>query len=151
MTSRILVPLDGSETSEVALDEAVRQAKTFDLPVHIVRVVDTQMLEQVGGSAAAFNYTMLGEMFEQESADARAYVEQVAGTLRSERLTVTHEVLIGPITRGIVDETRPGDMIVMGSHGRTGFRRWMLGSIAEEVMRHAEVTVLLVKRPYTGA
>lgn len=147
MTTRILLPLDGSETSEAALDEAIRQAKAFDLPIHIVRVVDTHMLEQVGGSAAAFNYTMLGEMFEQESADAKTYVEQVSGTIESEGLTVTHDVLVGPIARSIIDEITEGDMIVMGSHGRSGIKRWVLGSIAEDVLRHAQVPVLLVKWP----
>lgn len=145
MHKRILLPLDGSQTSEAALDEAIRQARAFSLPVHAVRVVDTHMLEQVGGSASAFNYSMLGELFEQESADAKSYLEEIAGRLTSEGLTVTHEVLVGSIARSILDEAEDGDLIVMGSHGRSGIKRWVLGSIAEEVLRHADVPVLMVK------
>ncbi|HEV2129218.1 MAG TPA: universal stress protein [Thermomicrobiales bacterium] len=148
MTSRILIPLDGSRTSEAALDEAIRQATAFDLPVHLVRVVDTHVLEQVGGSAAAFNYTVLGEMFEQESAEAGSYLDEITKRLEGEGLTATREVLIGPIARSILDEVESGDMIVMGSHGRSGIRRWVLGSIAEDVLRDAYVPVLLVKHPH---
>lgn len=147
MHSRIVVPLDGSEISEHALPEAISQAKAFNLPIHLVRVVDTHVLEQVGGSAAAFNYTMLGEMFEQESADAQTYLDEVQKRLEAEGLTITQDVKVGPIARTILDEIQPGDFIVIGSHGRSGLRRWVLGSVAEELLRHANVPVLMVKAP----
>jgi nucleotide-binding universal stress UspA family protein len=105
------------------------------------------VLEQVGGSAAAFNYTMLGEMFEQESADAQTYLDEVQKRLEAEGLTITQDVKVGPIARTILDEIQPGDFIVMGSHGRSGLRRWVLGSVAEELLRHANVPVLMVKAP----
>jgi nucleotide-binding universal stress UspA family protein len=149
MHTRIVVPLDGSPVSEQALDEAVAQAKAFDLPIHLLRVVDTHVLEQVGGSAAAFNYTMLGEMFELESRDAQTYLDEMTGRLAAEGLTVTQDVRVGPVARSIVDELRDGDMVVMGSHGRSGFKRWVLGSIAEEVLRHANVPVLMVRAAET--
>jgi nucleotide-binding universal stress UspA family protein len=145
MTTRIVVPLDGSEVSEAALPEAIRQARAFDLPLHLVRVVDTRVLEQVGGSAAAFNYSMLGEMFSQESEDSQRYVAEAKQRLEGEGLTITTDVRVGPIAQGILDAVQPGDMIVMGSHGRSGLKRWMLGSVAEEVLRHSPVPVLMVK------
>lgn len=148
MYTRIVVPLDGSEVSEAALPEAVRQAKAFDLPLHLLRVVDTRVLEQVGGSAAAFNYAMLGEMFSEESDDAQRYLADVKRRLEAEGLIVTTDVRVGPIAQGIVETLKPGDMIVMGSHGRSGLRRWMLGSVAEEVLRHATVPVLMVKHAH---
>lgn len=142
---RIVVPLDGSEVAESALAEATAQAKAFDLPIHLVRVVDTHVLEQVGGSAAAFNYTMLGEMFEAESDDARNYLNDLEKRLQGEGFTVTHDIRVGPVARSVLDVIDDGDLIVMGSHGRTGIRRWVLGSIAEEVLRHSPVPVLMVK------
>ncbi len=147
MYTRIVVPLDGSETSELALPEAIRQARAFDLPLHIIRVVDTHVLEQVGGSAAAFDYSMMGELFEQESEDARTYLEDTRQRLEGDGLTVTADTQVGPIARGILASLEAGDFVVMGSHGRTGFRRWVLGSVAEEVLRHAHVPVLMVKAP----
>lgn len=145
MRKRIVVPLDGSEVAEAALAEAIDQAKAFELPIHLVRVVDTNVLEQVGGSAAAFNYTMLGEMFEAESDDAATYLDSMTKRLEGEGFTVSHDVRVGPIARSILDVIDDGDLIVMGSHGRTGIRRWVLGSIAEEVLRHSPVPVLMVK------
>ena len=145
MRKRIVVPLDGSEVAEAALAEATDQAKAFELPIHLVRVVDTNVLEQVGGSAAAFNYTMLGEMFEAESDDAATYLDSMTKRLEGEGLSVSHDVRVGPIARSILDVIDDGDLIVMGSHGRTGIRRWVLGSIAEEVLRHSPVPVLMVK------
>lgn len=148
MITRIVVPLDGSEVSEAALPEAIRQAKAFDLPVHVVRVVDSRALEQVGGSAAAFNYSMLGEMFSQESEESQKYVAATQERLEGEGLKVTGDVRIGPVAQGILETVEPGDMIVMGSHGRSGLKRWVLGSIAEEVLRHSPVPVLMVKLPH---
>jgi nucleotide-binding universal stress UspA family protein len=151
MTTRIVVPLDGSEVSEAALPEAIRQAKAFDLPLHLVRVVDTRVLEQVGGSAAAFNYSMLGEMFSEESDDSHQYLADAKGRLEGGGLTVTSDVRVGPIAQGILEAIEPGDMIVMGSHGRSGIKRWVLGSVAEEVLRHATVPVLMVKLTHDTA
>jgi nucleotide-binding universal stress UspA family protein len=151
MTTRIVIPLDGSDVSEAALPEATRQARAFDLPIHIVRVVDTRVLEQVGGSAAAFNYSMLGEMFADESDDAQRYIDETRTRLEGEGLTVTSDVRVGPVAQAILEEVQPGDMIVMGSHGRSGLRRWMLGSVAEEVLRHATVPVLMVKLAHDGS
>lgn len=151
MTTRIVVPLDGSEVSESALPEAIRQARAFDIPLHLVRVVDTRVLEQVGGSAAAFNYSMLGEMFAEESNDSQRYLAEAKQRLEGEGLTVTTDVRVGPVAQGVLDAVEPGDMIVMGSHGRSGLKRWMLGSVAEEVLRHSTVPVLMVNLAHDGA
>jgi nucleotide-binding universal stress UspA family protein len=142
---RIVVPLDGSELSERALPDATSQAKAFALPIHLIRVVDTHVLEQVGGSAAAFNYTMLGEMFEQETRDAEAYLAEMTRRLENDGFTVTSDVRVGPVARSILDAIQEGDMIVLASHGRSGIKRWVLGSVAEELLRHADVPVLMVK------
>lgn len=142
-----MLPLDGSEISELAVEEAISQAKAFNLPVHLIRVVDTQVLEQVSGSASAFNYTMLGELFEEESRDAHSYLEQLATRIEEEGISVTWQVRVGPVARTIAEQIIDGDLVVMGSHGRSGLKRWVLGSVAEDVLRHASVPVLMVKQP----
>jgi nucleotide-binding universal stress UspA family protein len=48
----------------------------------------------------------------------------------------------------VISTTQEGDLIVMASHGRTGVRRWFLGSVAEEVLRQASVPVLLIRKPH---
>ena len=149
MHTRIILPLDGSATSEAALPAAIEQAKAFKIPVHILRVVDTQVLEQASGSAAAFNYSMIGEMFEEESNDAKSYVEDMVKRLKAEGIEATYDVRVGPVASTILDVVKEGDMIVMGSHGRSGLKRWVVGSIAEDVIRKSDVPVLLVRRQQT--
>lgn len=151
MHQRIVLPLDGSETSELAIEEAVAQADAFNLPLHLVRVVDTNVFDQVGGSAAAFNYSMLGEMFEEESRDAQRYLGEVTERFEAQGITVTQDVRVGPIARSILDVVAEGDLIIMGSHGRSGIQRWVLGSVAEEVLRHASVPILMVKNPHPAS
>lgn len=148
MYSRIVIPLDGSELSETALETAIEFSRRFDAPLHVMRVVDSQSLEQLGGSAVSFNYSGLADILEAETDDAKEYIASLVSRLESDGLTVTHDVRIGPVARGILSELQGGDLVVMASHGRTGIRRWVLGSVAEEVMRHADVPVLLVKLPH---
>jgi nucleotide-binding universal stress UspA family protein len=71
--------------------------------------------------------------------------------LEGEGFTVTSDVRVGPVAQAILDDVQEGDLIVMGSHGRSGLRRWVLGSVAEEVLRHAKVPVLMVKMPHTDS
>jgi nucleotide-binding universal stress UspA family protein len=57
-------------------------------------------------------------------------------------------VLRGYAAAAIISATQEGDLIVMASHGRTGVRRWFLGSVAEEVLRQSTVPVLLIRQPH---
>ena len=148
MYTRIVVPLDGSDLAETALDTATTFAKTFDASIHVIQVIDTQSMEQMSGSAMGFNYSMLANVFESETEDAHAYISSLVSRLEGEGHTVTSDVRVGPIARTILSQLRDGDIVVMASHGRTGIRRWVLGSVAEEITRHAEVPVLLVKQPH---
>lgn len=141
--SRIVVPLDGSELAEEALGQAQELAKNVGSPIHLVRVVDTYRAQALPASGMAIDYSMLAELAEEEIEDAKAYMKGQVEKLRGDGLSVTGEVLHGPIAQQIVDSTQPGDIIVMSSHGRTGIKRWFLGSVAEEVMRRATCPVLL--------
>jgi nucleotide-binding universal stress UspA family protein len=71
-------------------------------------------------------------------------LEAVATVIREEGLTTSSQVLTGPIAPAISDQVQPGDIVVMTSHGRSGVRRWLLGSVAEYLVRHADAPVLLV-------
>lgn len=143
MYDRIVVPLDGSELAEQALGQARVLATQLDIPLHLIRVVDTYRTQSLPATGMALDYSMLSELAEEEIEDAKAYLEKKVGTLNDEGLKVTGDVLHGPIARQIVAAADKGDVIVMSSHGRTGIKRWFLGSVAEEVMRHAQCPVLL--------
>lgn len=143
MYTRIVVPLDGSDLAEEALVQARDLAQRLSIPLHIVRVVDTYRTQAVPATGMALDYSMLAELAEEEQEDARAYIKNEIAKLSDEGLSVTGEVLHGPIAQRIVDSANPDDVIVMSSHGRTGIKRWFLGSVAEEVMRRAHCPVLL--------
>lgn len=140
---RIIVPLDGSPLAEEALDQAMELAKRVDIPIHLVRVVDTYRTQAVPATGMALDYSLLAELAEEELEDARSYMKEQTDKLTAEGLTATGEVLHGPIAQQIVDAANEEDIIVMSSHGRTGIKRWFLGSVAEEVMRRAKCPVLL--------
>lgn len=145
MYRQIVVPLDGSKLAEEALEEAKKMAKASSTPLKLIRVVDTYRTQSLPATGMALDYSMLSELAEEEIEDAKNYLQGVVSATRNEGFEVTGDVLHGPIARQICSVAETDDLIVMSSHGRTGIKRWFLGSVAEEVMRNAECPVLLHK------
>lgn len=145
MYRRIIVPLDGSDLAGEALVHARELAQRLSVPLHLVRVVDAYVLNRIGATGLAFDYGAVTELVEEEDQDATAFMDQQVAALRNEGLDVTGAVVHGPVASSIVASAEGDDLIVMASHGRTGIRRWFLGSVAEEVLRQANVPVLLVR------
>ena len=143
MYKQIVVPLDGSELAEEALNQAKNLSKSSGSPLKLVRVVDTYRTQSLPATGMALDYAMLSELAEEEIEDAKKYLTDKVEALRNEGFEVSGDVLHGPIARQIVSVADENDIIVMSSHGRTGIKRWFLGSVAEEVMRNAECPVLL--------
>ena len=145
MYSRIVVPLDGSKVAEEALVQAKELARLLQVPLHLVRVADAHTLERVAGTGIGLDYVAIGALLEEEVTDAKTYIADRQKELRDEGLTVSSAIMTGPVSRSIVDSLETGDLLVMTSHGRTGVSRWFLGSVAEDVIRHATVPVLLTR------
>jgi nucleotide-binding universal stress UspA family protein len=152
MFTRVLVPLDGSDLAERALDPAVGLARLTGASLHLLRVVDVARLDGRGLAGAALEYAYPAALLDTEATDAGAYVDQVRGRLAARGLEnrVEVEVRHGVAPREIAARARPGDLIVMATHGRGGVARWFLGSVAEEVVRRAAVPVLLVRAQPTA-
>jgi nucleotide-binding universal stress UspA family protein len=144
MFERIVVALDGSAGGERALAPAEELARRLHAPLHLVRVADATWL-RFGANEAALEYAALGGALDDEETAAREYLEALAGRLAGHGFSVTAEVRRGFAGRELIAATRPGDLLVMASHGRTGPARLLLGSVAEEVTRKATVPVLLVR------
>ena len=144
MFERIVVALDGSPVGEKALAPAEELARRLGAPLHLVRVADATWL-RFGANEAALEYAALGGELAEEEAAARAYLEGLTGRLAGQGFSVTSEVRRGFAGPELVAATRPGDVLVMASHGRTGPARLLLGSVAEEVTRKATAPVLLVR------
>jgi nucleotide-binding universal stress UspA family protein len=145
MYQRIVVPLDGSELAEKALPEAEQMARLTGGTVHLVRVVDLVQLPWYDNFATAIDYGTVQAAISGDENAAATYLREVSARLTEAGITTSVETCRGLVPREIVAATKPGDLIVMASHGRSGVTRWLLGSVAEEVLRHASVPVLLVR------
>ena len=139
MYERILVPIDGSETAAAAADHAIELARAFDAEIHPVYVVETN----VGPTTGLVDVL---EALEEAGEEAVEAVRERAAEAGIDR--VDGGVLRGTPHRAILDyaDAHDVDLIVMGTHGRTGLDRYLLGSIAERVVRLADVPVLTVRR-----
>ncbi len=146
MYQRILVPIDGSPTSRQGLDEAIRLAACTHGRLLLLHAVDDMTVAMALEPSVAYVddwYDLLKEGGARLLADARA----VAISAGIEVDTVLSESYAQPTADGIVAEaTRwKADLIVIGTHGRRGIGRVLLGSTAEAVVRSSPVPVLLIR------
>ena len=142
---RLVVPLDGSPLAEEALPPAETLAKRLGVPIHLITVIDIMRLIPVEvGPVVAFDAAVYEETLSQLDAGAAALLDDVSERLKREGLCSSSAVAHGSPYSTIADAVHDGDLIVMTSHGRSGVRRWLLGSVAEKLVREAPVPVVLV-------
>jgi nucleotide-binding universal stress UspA family protein len=144
MYTRIVVPLDGSVLAEVALPHAEELSRMTGAPLHLVRIADV-VTGRPYGSYLAVEAAGFAEALEVEELEGQAYLSMLKVRLEQAGFAPTTELRRGPASHEITQIAMPGDVIVMATHGRGGLRRWLLGSVAEEVVRHALVPVLLIR------
>jgi nucleotide-binding universal stress UspA family protein len=149
MYKRILVPVDGSSTSLRGLDEAIRLAKTSQASLHLVHVVNEFIID--AGYAGLVTPQLIDSMREggkRVLADAEAVVRRHDVVFDS----ALEETIGGRAADCIVAQAKHwrADLIVMGTHGRHGLRRLVMGSDAELVLRFSPVPVLMVRDAAEG-
>ena len=143
---RILVPVDGSATSKAGLREAISLAKGQGAQLKLVHVADQHYIALMGLESSG----AIGEMMESTKRAGRGILRsaeaaaQKAGVKAS---TVLVETVTGPAADPIVKQAKKwrADLIVLGTHGRRGVRRLLMGSDAEQIVRYAPVPVMLVR------
>lgn len=147
MYERILVAVDGSETSQRALSEAVALATVHRAQVRIVHVVDIASLYL--GEAYYAGTDRLEAVLSEAGNRILAAAETTAkrAGLPTESRLIETEALDGRVADMIVREAKawPAALIVVGTHGRRGLSHLFLGSVAEGVMRTAPAPVLLIR------
>ncbi|RYX97786.1 MAG: universal stress protein [Comamonadaceae bacterium] len=146
MFKNILVPVDGSSTAHQAIEKAVAMAQAFQGNVALVYVIDPYAFTGVGTDFAYGQAEYLAAAT-AEGNDAIASARQV---FASKGIPVTSSVVEGhAVYKGILDTaTSTGaDLIVMGSHGRKGLEKLVLGSVASQVLSNAHLPVLIVREP----
>lgn len=140
----ILVPLDGSELAERSIELAARLAVLGDARVSLLRVVIPQLAIMTPSAVMQFNI----ELLQQRESEARSYLARVAGQLGPAVRSVETSVVVSENpAREILEWAREHgvELIAMSTHGRSGVRRFMLGSVADKVVRGAQVPVLLTR------
>ncbi|WP_276256199.1 universal stress protein [Halomontanus rarus] len=135
----ILLPTDGSDGAAVAVDWGISLAIAFDAMLHAVTSVDTS---RYMGDPHLDPGAILAEL----EAVGEEALEAVRRRARDEGVSVTGSVAKGPAARVIADyaEDNESDLIVMGTHGRSGFERQFLGSVTENVVRTVRTPVVCV-------
>jgi nucleotide-binding universal stress UspA family protein len=133
MIKTILVPLDGSALAEEALPQAERLARATESTIVVLQVVR-------GG-------VMTPPAQQQAIAEATQYLQAIATNLTKRGCPARTDVFVGQSVEGILlaAATHRAEVIVMSTHGLTGLRHAVLGSVAEDVVRGASVPVLLVQ------
>lgn len=141
--TRLVVPLDGSVPSAQALPAATTLAADLGIPVHLVRVLDDALWSPLqAGVLAASPYAQSRETVQRRTAVELA---ELAEELHRQNLTATTEVLMGRPAVALLDTIRHDDLVVMTTHGWGGVRRWLLGSVADKLVRAGAAPVLLVR------
>ena len=139
---KILVPLDGSEFAERALDPALAIAAPMEAELVLFRVA--QPIPRT--KALADMPDVYDDIVAAAYREAEVYLQGVQERLGYPRLTVEHRDGEEGIARQIMDlDADSGvDLVVMSSHGRTGVRRWMYGSVAEKILHGCPCATLIV-------
>lgn len=136
MYERVLFPTDGSDAASAAAEHALELAETLDVPVHVLHVVDVTPGHASDAYAGVAMETLLTEG--EEHVDAVRERAERAG------VDVSTEVTEGTPAQTIVQTAQQGDVVVMGTHGRTGLDRYLVGSTTENVVRTADVPVVTI-------
>lgn len=142
----VFVPLDGSGLAEKALPHARALAKAAPVEIHLVRAYQLPAeAHMVADGVIAQGAAQYREELRRE---AQAYLDgKVAGLCAEGLERVSATVVEGDAAGEIIDFARrtPNNLVIMSSHGRSGIRRWVLGSVAEKVVQYSQDPVLLVR------
>jgi len=141
MYSEILVPTDGGPASEAAIEHAIDLADRYDARLHALYVVDGAAYSTLEAGAE-----IVVEALEAEGEEA---TERVADAAADAGVECVGSVTSGTAYQSIRDYVGEHDIdvVVMGTHGRKGLDRYLLGSVTERVVRTSDVPVLTVRQP----
>ncbi|MEO6016330.1 MAG: universal stress protein [Polaromonas sp.] len=144
MFQHILVPVDGSSASGQAIDRAIAIAGAFQSTVTVIYVIDPYAFTGVGTD---FSYGQ-AEYLSAATAEGQQAIDAAKQAFAAHGINVTGSVVEGhAIYRGILEtaESISADLVVMGSHGRHGLEKLVLGSVTAQVLSHAHLPVLVVR------
>lgn len=139
---KILLAIDDSKFSEAATQALIARHKVQGLEVRVLHAIEPPTPLMAPEITAYVPPTESAE-------EAKALVAKAAGELRSAGVNVTTTIAQGDPKSKILDDAKAwgADLIVLGSHGRKGLDRFLIGSVSEAVLRHADCSVEIVRLP----
>jgi nucleotide-binding universal stress UspA family protein len=145
MFKTVLVPLDGSEQAEQALPLASRIARHSGGSLLLLRVIE--VANDVRIFTTEFSALVPDGTMEPDLRDATTYLAHIVTTPEMRDLKLSIGIVSGKAANCILDvaQEQKAGLIIMRSHGYTGAKRWMMGSVAQKVARHSPVPVLIVR------
>jgi nucleotide-binding universal stress UspA family protein len=140
----VLVPLDGSEFAEYALEAGLEVLGDRKPHIHLLRVVE--VVSWYGGPYSGMDYYGLDPYIDVSRDAATKYLNTVSERLEDRGYRVSSEVRVGLVADQVeaVAESREVDLMIMATHGRTGVGRLIFGSVAERTLRQSPVPLMLV-------
>jgi len=144
MYEKVLLPVDGSEVSNHAAEEGFKLARILGSEITLLYVIDMAITTMPEAELGLANYEVLRNSFKEQG-------DKVLGTLaasgKAKGVKVVTVIAEGDVHDEIIKhaEQRKSDLIIMGTHGRRGLNRLLLGSVAESVARRAHCPVLLIR------
>lgn len=142
--SKIVVPLDGSPFAEHILSHLRRLATPANTELVLIQVLEAWRYAL--GSADFSMPNLLTQLRES----AETYLDQLRQPLEGQGYMVSTQIVMGEAAQSILDVAEAADLIAMTTHGRAGFVRWALGSVAERVLQRSVCPVLLVREPISA-
>jgi len=145
MYQEIIVPLDGSELAEKAIPYAAELARKFGSRITLLSIIEPVVVYSQPGVVGPV--VSVAVEVDQEIITMGNYLARIEEFLQAEGINTRKVVRQGDAATQICDYAKEinADLIVMSTHGRSGFRRWVYGSVADKVLRGAEVPVLLIR------
>ncbi len=141
---RVLVAIDDSKYGEATVDSVAHFFKPQDTEARILTVLTPVILTSPPQMSSGY-----APELQFQSKEAHALVDKCAARLRAKGFNADAVVESGDVRESIIDSATSwhADLILLGSHGRKGMTRLLLGSVAESVVRHANCSVLVVRPP----
>lgn len=139
---RILVPVDGSEVAKKAATKALAIAKSTEIEVLALHVIHIPGIPTLYAYPTGLPYQPLHDLLSREG---RSYLEEIEKLGKEMGVNVSMKLVDGHPAEEILKEAKEDDLIVIGSKGRTALDRLLLGSVAENVVRHAPCPVMIVR------
>lgn len=144
--THVLLPLDGSKAAEAALPITESIANKIKVRVSLIRAV-SPLVDQYAGPPEGYVVDYTGKVMQALEEEATDYLKQTAKFFEEKGILVSITMIMGSPATEILKyiEKQKVDLVVMSTHGRTGFGRWILGSVANKILHSVEIPLLIVR------